>query len=207
MRLRRGEVGRRGSLVVEGGDEIGGTRGESIGVRSGRGGRLASESGGDREVGVVEEEVESLGDVFSFGPRAGSFGTVGDERGECGEVTEERGVKESGGGEYNTIVAVLKDVSAEGVEELAFLGNAKERCTGGAGEARTGVEGGSGDVGKAEGGSEREERRDAVSGEEFVGSVPGVKVFVDESFEAPSIGFVTSEEEYFEIAAIRAGVT
>ena len=57
------------------------------------------ESGGDREVAVMEEEVESLGDVFSFGPRAGSFGTFGDERGECGEIAEERGVEESGGGE------------------------------------------------------------------------------------------------------------
>ena len=47
----------------------------------------------------MEEEVESLDDVFSFGPRAGSFGTFGDERGECGEIAEERGVEESGGGE------------------------------------------------------------------------------------------------------------
>ena len=129
-----------GSLVEEGGDERGGRRGESIGVRSGRGGRLASESGGDLEVAIVKEKMESLGDVFSFSPRAGSFGTFGDERGECGEVTEEKGVKESGRGEYNTIVAVLKDLGAEAVEEVAFSGNAKERSAGGHGEARTGVE-------------------------------------------------------------------
>ena len=60
---------------------------------------------------------------------------------------------------------------------------------------------------KAEGGSERDKCREAVSGEKFVGSVPRVKVFVDESFKTPSIGFVTGEEEDFEIAAIRAGVT
>ena len=43
-------------------------RGESIGVRSGRGGGSAMESRGDGEVAVAEEEVKSLGDVFSLSP-------------------------------------------------------------------------------------------------------------------------------------------
>ena len=104
-------------------------------------------------------------------------------------------------------MAELKDVGAEGVEEVTFLSKAKERSTGGAGEARAGVEGSTRDVWKAEGRSEREKGREAGSGEEFVKSIPGVKVVVDESFETPSIGFVTGEEENFEIASVRGGVT
>lgn len=97
------------------------------------------ESGGEVEVAVVEEEVESLGDVFGASPGAEGLGTFGDERGECVEVTEEGGIEESGGGKDDTIVGVLKDLSAEGVEEVLLLGLAKERV------ARAGVEGSGGE--------------------------------------------------------------
>ncbi len=123
------------------------------------------------------------------------------------EVTEEGGVEESRGGKDDAIVAVLKDVGAEGVEEVLLVGLAKESSAGGA-RARGGGEG-SGeerDVWKAEGGSDGEECGEASGREEFVGSVPLVKVFVDERFERPGIGFATSEDDELEIGAVRGGV-
>ncbi len=56
------------------------------------------------------------------------------------EVTEERGVEESKGGNNDTIVAVLKDVGAEAVEEVLLVGQAQRRVAGGARETRAGLE-------------------------------------------------------------------